>query len=106
MKTLGSSYHKHVTHFVPGCDGVFFEFCHIDPHCIGPWLCIIRVMEVWIHSVLVRGHILVFSLHGSALYWSAAMLWVKHVLSMGMPASAMIYDLLLCFCRLLFPAPG
>ena len=24
MKTLGSSYHKHVTHFVPSCDGVFF----------------------------------------------------------------------------------
>ena len=36
------------------------EYCHIDPHCIGPWLSIIRVMEVWIHSVLVHGHILVF----------------------------------------------
>ena len=24
MKTLGLSYHKHVTHFVPGCDGVLF----------------------------------------------------------------------------------
>ena len=35
----------------------YFEFCHIDWHCNGPWLCIIQVMEVWIHSVLVRGHI-------------------------------------------------
>ena len=37
----------------------YSEYCHIDPHCIGLWLCIDRVTEVWIHSVLFRCHILV-----------------------------------------------
>jgi len=68
----------------------WYIYCHIDPHCIGMWLCLsshsstmyfswlwsAHVMQVCIHIVALVAISLVNIFHGSVVYWLATVLWV------------------------------
>ena len=106
MKTRGSP--LCIIVLILGCDGDYLSiiYCHIDPHCIGLWLCSSNMS--YLHYVLSCAYDLFDSWrYGSTLYCSMAIslvisfmdlhcigwhpCWSHFVPNIGMPASVMIY---------------